>query len=598
MATIVSGKLINGLGEPIKNCKIILKSAYTSATVVAYTTASKSPSESGDYSLSVEPGKYKVTLSIDGFQPEYVGDIQIYQDSPSGTLNYFLGLPVDSDLRPDVMKAFEAMVAKVSSQAIEVENSKKNAESSAASALTSKNAAKASEQSASSSAAAALASQNAAKASEQAAASSAQAAQASQQSAHSSESAAAGSAAAALASQNAAKASEQAAASSAQAAQASQQSAHISESAAAGSAAAALASQNAAEASEQAASSSAATAANDAATKAAAATEVKLKEAVRIDADRAVASASESNASALQAGNFASSARDSQTAAAQAATQASGSASVSVNNANAAKTSETAAAGSASSAAQSALQASASASTAASSASAAKASETAAAGSAQNAKAEADRTAGLLSTKQDKSTLLSAIAALQAAANKIVVLTGADTVEAADLSVFAKLLLSKNDAAAALEHLGLGEGSALPVGAPIPWPSATPPTGWLKCNGAAFTASQYPKLALTYPALRLPDLRGEFIRGWDDGRGIDSAREILSQQGATAFTEYHGDGTQGKPPRNYYSNQDFVNYAGPGFTAFGSDGLTANGITNFIGVRPRNIAFNYIVRAA
>ncbi|MFP8706579.1 phage tail protein, partial [Enterobacter asburiae] len=37
------------------------------------------------------------------------------------------------------------------------------------------------------------------------------------------------------------------------------------------------------------------------------------------------------------------------------------------------------------------------------------------------------------------------------------------------------------------KNLGLGEGSALPVGVPIPWPSATPPTGWLKCNGAAFT---------------------------------------------------------------------------------------------------------------
>ncbi|MCT4708330.1 phage tail protein, partial [Enterobacteriaceae bacterium H16N7] len=42
-------------------------------------------------------------------------------------------------------------------------------------------------------------------------------------------------------------------------------------------------------------------------------------------------------------------------------------------------------------------------------------------------------------------------------------------------------------------NLGLGEGSALPVGVPIPWPSATPPTGWLKCNGAEFLASQYPK---------------------------------------------------------------------------------------------------------
>ncbi|ENH24966.1 phage Tail Collar domain protein [Escherichia coli P0302308.14] len=50
----------------------------------------------------------------------------------------------------------------------------------------------------------------------------------------------------------------------------------------------------------------------------------------------------------------------------------------------------------------------------------------------------------------------------------------------------------------ALENLGLGEGSALPVGVPVPWPSATPPTGWLKCNGAAFSAEEYPELADAY----------------------------------------------------------------------------------------------------
>ncbi|MWP07782.1 integrase, partial [Escherichia coli] len=47
----------------------------------------------------------------------------------------------------------------------------------------------------------------------------------------------------------------------------------------------------------------------------------------------------------------------------------------------------------------------------------------------------------------------------------------------------------------ALENLGLGEGSALPVGVPVPWPSATPPTGWLKCNGAVFSSEKYPNLA-------------------------------------------------------------------------------------------------------
>ncbi|WP_078331708.1 phage tail-collar fiber domain-containing protein, partial [Escherichia coli] len=55
--------------------------------------------------------------------------------------------------------------------------------------------------------------------------------------------------------------------------------------------------------------------------------------------------------------------------------------------------------------------------------------------------------------------------------------------------------LSGKDVAGLLAYLGLGEGSALPVGVPVPWPSATPPTGWLKCNGAAFSAEEYPELA-------------------------------------------------------------------------------------------------------
>ncbi|WP_252403676.1 phage tail protein, partial [Escherichia coli] len=67
-------------------------------------------------------------------------------------------------------------------------------------------------------------------------------------------------------------------------------------------------------------------------------------------------------------------------------------------------------------------------------------------------------------------------------------------------------------------------------GVPVPWPSATPPTGWLKCNGAAFSAEEYPELAKAYPTNKLPDLRGEFIRGWDDGRGVDTGRGLVTWQ--------------------------------------------------------------------
>ena len=87
----------------------------------------------------------------------------------------------------------------------------------------------------------------------------------------------------------------------------------------------------------------------------------------------------------------------------------------------------------------------------------------------------------------------------------------------------------------------MGEGSALPVGVPVPWPSATPPTGWLKCNGAPFSAEEYPELAKVYPTNELPDLRGEFIRGWDDGRGVDSGRGLLSLQSSQNLSHSHDD---------------------------------------------------------
>nr|WBW56415.1 hypothetical protein OIPGGLEJ_00029 [Escherichia coli] len=51
----------------------------------------------------------------------------------------------------------------------------------------------------------------------------------------------------------------------------------------------------------------------------------------------------------------------------------------------------------------------------------------------------------------------------------------------------------------------------------------------------------YPNLAKAYPTNKLPDLRGEFIRGWDDGRGIDAGRTLLSGQDGTSFSHYGGN---------------------------------------------------------
>ncbi|EFH9595944.1 phage tail protein [Escherichia coli] len=168
-----------------------------------------------------------------------------------------------------------------------------------------------------------------------------------------------------------------------------------------------------------------------------------------------------------------------------------------------------------------------------------------------------------------------------------------------------------------LQNLGLGEGSALPVGVPVPWPSATPPTGWLKCNGAPFSAEEYPKLAKAYPKLKLPDLRGEFIRGWDDGRGVDSARLLLSSQAASILEHNHEmHGWTGNPlmAGDVYSSGSSVfavqlSIGDGGLLYSWKDGSgTTNDSkrmdrTNHVSSgagdgSPRNIAFNYIVRAA
>ncbi|EPL2697401.1 TPA: phage tail protein [Escherichia coli] len=173
------------------------------------------------------------------------------------------------------------------------------------------------------------------------------------------------------------------------------------------------------------------------------------------------------------------------------------------------------------------------------------------------------------------------------------------------------------DPALFVKNLGLGEGSALPVGVPVPWPSATPPTGWLKCNGAPFSAEEYPKLAKAYPKLKLPDLRGEFIRGWDDGRGVDSARLLLSSQAASILEHNHEmHGWTGNPlmAGDVYSSGSSVfavqlSIGDGGLLYSWKDGSgTTNDSkrmdrTNHVSSgagdgSPRNIAFNYIVRAA
>jgi hypothetical protein len=152
----------------------------------------------------------------------------------------------------------------------------------------------------------------------------------------------------------------------------------------------------------------------------------------------------------------------------------------------------------------------------------------------------------------------------------------------------------------------------LPVGIPLPWPTTVAPTGWLKCDGNTFDTTANPKLASVYTSGRLPDLRGEFIRGWDDGRNVDAGRSVLSTQAATLLPSMYthaNNSTVGilvTPPVSVFNSfpndlraSDYEDELLGTGGYFSTGDLTIRGSSALatFRVRPRNVAFNYIVRA-
>lgn len=150
---------------------------------------------------------------------------------------------------------------------------------------------------------------------------------------------------------------------------------------------------------------------------------------------------------------------------------------------------------------------------------------------------------------------------------------------------------AKTDRNGHLKVSGISDDlSDYPVGAPIPWPQATAPTGFLVCNGQSFNKTTYPLLAKAYPTGVLPDLRGEFLRGLDAGRGVNTGRAVLSAEG-DAFRA-HNHSVIGEDSG---SGTAYFGRGNGSRRSIAKDAMNLEGGTE---TRPRNIAFLYIVRAA
>jgi microcystin-dependent protein len=122
----------------------------------------------------------------------------------------------------------------------------------------------------------------------------------------------------------------------------------------------------------------------------------------------------------------------------------------------------------------------------------------------------------------------------------------------------------------------------------------TPPAGWIKANGAAISRAVYAALFAVIgttwgvgdgsTTFNVPDGRGEFPRGWDDARGVDSGRAFASAQAQDTQPHAHGQVgyTAGGGSTGPVNMAGYTSPAGSGL-ATASFGTTEN--------RPRNLAW-------
>ena len=144
-----------------------------------------------------------------------------------------------------------------------------------------------------------------------------------------------------------------------------------------------------------------------------------------------------------------------------------------------------------------------------------------------------------------------------------------------------------------------GGGVGSPAGSVIYHAANTAPTGFLKANGAAVSRSTYAALftaiGTTFGAgdgsstFNVPDLRGEFIRGWDDSRGIDSSRSFGSAQADELESHDHTQRPGGSAGR-WFNIYSYSGGSWPNESSGNAIGGANTGATGGTETRPRNIA--------
>lgn len=152
----------------------------------------------------------------------------------------------------------------------------------------------------------------------------------------------------------------------------------------------------------------------------------------------------------------------------------------------------------------------------------------------------------------------------------------------------------------------------IPPGAIMPFAGPNQPDGWLICDGGQVSrttrAALFAAIGTRYgpgngsTTFNLPDLRGEFVRGWDQGRGIDAGRVLGSTQSnadnrtAEFQTAIDPAGEQGVGTTSISGTGGWSDWRVTGRSPDGNDvhiRFQSNGVTD---TRPRNIALLYCIK--
>ncbi len=132
----------------------------------------------------------------------------------------------------------------------------------------------------------------------------------------------------------------------------------------------------------------------------------------------------------------------------------------------------------------------------------------------------------------------------------------------------------------------------------------TVPTGYVKCNGASYSrtgtyAALFAVIGTTYGAVdgnsfNVPDLRGEFIRGFDDGRGVDSGRSINDPQGGQNLQHNHSASSSVSDPGHFHHSFKLGNAGQSRFNSTLSSNVTPASGT---GAANLNEGYNIVSRS-